>query len=403
MMSATATPTMLPFRWTAGGGVKRLPFAQFLPLLRTGVAAAPQRVDLKLQLAKTLFHTDRIAELVEWLRPTIADDNADPELLYYLGRGALVNGNCELALSALESSARKEFVSAFGYLAEALHRLDRSEEALAAGLRGLEHSPSDFKALGAVVRLLLARGETQQLWDLCTDLRARGAWGAYVPSAMALAAATPEQASEIAELVSQQWVSQTHLDVPDHFNQALAEELLVHKSLSSLPSIKATIGAGMRIDQLELNGGPLALDLLVRIRAAIESYAAERQASAGHPMITNQPGCVALNSWAVAVHDDGHETWHIHPSGWISGVYYVQVPEIELTQDKSPGAIEFGPYPFDCQRESTAWQCCCVEPKAGMLLLFPSYYAHRTMPTNVREPRICVAFDAIPSSTPQPS
>ncbi len=400
-MSATATPTTLPFRWTAAGSVKRLPFAQFLPLLRTGVAAAPHRADLKLQLAKTLFHTDQIAELVEWLRPTIADDNADPELLFYLGRAALVRGNFELALKALERCAGQEFVSAFGYLAEALHRLDRPEEALAAGLRGLEHSPSDFKALGAIVRLLLARGETQRLWDLCTGLRAWGAWGAYVPSAMALAATTPQQASEVAELVGQQWFSQTHLDVPDHFNQAFAEELLVHKSLSSLPSTKATIGAGMRIDQLELSGGPLALDLLARIRSAVESYAAERQASAGHPMIANQPRCVAMNSWAVAVHDDGHETWHIHPSGWISGVYYVRVPEIEPTQDKSPGAIDFGPYPFDCERESKAWQCCRVQPKNGMLLLFPSYYAHRTLPTHVREPRICVAFDVVPSSGPQ--
>jgi hypothetical protein len=34
-----------------------------------------------------------------------------------------------------------------------------------------------------------------------------------------------------------------------------------------------------------------------------------------------------------------------------------------------------------------------VAPEPGMLLLFPSYYAHSTRPTGVDEARICIAFD----------
>jgi hypothetical protein len=398
-MSASTKTVALRFRWMAPEPIKRLPFAKVLPLLKAGVAAAPDRVDLKLQLTKTLFYTDQMAELVEWLRPAVADNDANPEFLYYLGRSALVTCDNELALNALERAASKGFGSAFSYFAEALHRFDRSDEALMAGLRGLEHSPSDFKAMSIVVRVLLERGATQRLWDLCVDLRARGAWGAYVPSAMALAAATPEQDSEVAVLVDQQrWFSTTQVAVTNNFNQKLAAELLTHKSISPLPSIKSTIGGGSRIDQLELTGGPMALDLLVRIRAAVDSYVAERQAIAGHPMIVHQPTCVALNSWAVMVHHDGHETWHIHPSGWISGVYYVQIPEFESSSKKSPGAIEFGPYPFGFERESTVWLRQQITPMAGMLLLFPSFYGHRTMPTAVHTPRICVAFDVISAS-----
>jgi tetratricopeptide (TPR) repeat protein len=143
--------------------------------LKAGVAAAPYRVDLKLQLAKTLFYTDQLTELVEWLRPAINDNNADPEFLYYLGRSALVTSDGELVLIALERAANKGFGSAFSYFAEALRRFDRLDEALIAGLRGLEHSRSDFKAMSIVSRLLLERGETRRLWDLCVDLRARNA------------------------------------------------------------------------------------------------------------------------------------------------------------------------------------------------------------------------------------
>jgi hypothetical protein len=76
--------------------------------LKAGVAAAPYRVDLKLQLAKTLFYTDQLTELVEWLRPAINDNNADPEFLYYLGRSALVTRVVSEKLMSMENSSRSQ-------------------------------------------------------------------------------------------------------------------------------------------------------------------------------------------------------------------------------------------------------------------------------------------------------
>jgi hypothetical protein len=38
-----------------------------------------------------------------------------------------------------------------------------------------------------------------------------------------------------------------------------------------------------------------------------------------------------------------------------------------------------------------------VAPRSGDLLLFPSYFAHRTWPTGVATPRISVAFDVMPA------
>jgi uncharacterized protein (TIGR02466 family) len=382
--------------------VKTLPYAAFLPLLRAGVAAAPERLDLKRQLAKTLFQTGRLAELVDWLQPHARDAGADPELQYYLGRAALANDDAALSLAPLRSAASQDFAEAFGYLAEALHELERPDDALAAALEGLERSPSDFKALGFVVRALLARGERARLWDLCSALRARGAWGAYVPSAMACAATTPEQEREVAAFVEPaRWFAATRLAASPGFHAALGAELLAHPSRCALPSIKATTGSGSRIDQLQITAGPLARDVLARIATAVEAYAAQRQAQADHPLIAHRPASRALNSWAVVVHDDGHENWHMHPSGWISGVYYVAVPEIGSNAGESPGAIEFGPFPFGGTADDVpSWPRRRVTPHAGLLLLFPSYYAHRTWPTGVAEPRICIAFDVVYAAMP---
>src|SRR5262249_18493090 len=148
---------------------------KFLPHLRAAVAAAPNRGDLKARLAQALINTRRMIEIVDWLRPVVADDKASPELLYYLGRAALATRDDRLALDALRSSAANGFAGALGYLAEALIRLGRADEALQAGLQALEYSPSDFVALPIVARAFLEQNEAQKLWALCIDLRARGA------------------------------------------------------------------------------------------------------------------------------------------------------------------------------------------------------------------------------------
>ncbi|HEV2643455.1 MAG TPA: hypothetical protein VGT98_12140, partial [Candidatus Elarobacter sp.] len=239
-------------RWTLPAPMRRVSFDKLLPLVRAGVAAAPDRADLALRLAKTLFQADRMPELIDRFRTSAERGDADAELLYYLGYAAAMTNERELAVDALRAAADKGFDAAFGHLAEALRRVGRPDDALAAALRGLERSPSDFKSLGMVVRSLLERGEPERLWTICTNLRAAGVWNAYLPSAMALAAATPAQRDEVAALVdSPRWFAAAQLDVPDGFNERLSAELLGHASLSPLPSTKATSGTGRRIDRLQ--------------------------------------------------------------------------------------------------------------------------------------------------------
>ena len=155
----------------------------------------------------------------------------------------------------------------------------------------------------------------------------------------------------------------------------------------------------MRIDRLEHSGGPMAQQLLGRVRDAVETYVADRRAFSDHPMIAHCPESVALAGWGLVAHDDKHQSWHIHQIAWISGVYYLTVPKVEPGAGEHPGAIEFGLFPFGQQSEklrSHRWQ---LIPEPGLLLLFPSYYAHRTWPTGVGDPRISVAFDIRPSET----
>jgi len=393
-MSVAATPAPAIIRWKDSGPNRPLPFAKLLPQLRAAAAAAPERADLKLHLARALFDAGQMAEVVDRLRPALADDGADPQLLHCLGRAAMEIRDDRLAFEALRSAGAKGARGAFAGLAATLVRLGREDEALQAALAGVQLSPPDSECLRLVARILLDRGEAGRLWTICRDLRSRGATGAWFSAVAISAVATLGLDDELAALLNRgRWFCATRLAVSDEFNRRLAAELLANEALSRVPPTKATRGAGSRIDRLHHVGGRLAQDLLAKIRAAIEGYVAERQAFADDPMIANRPASAALDNWALVVHDDGHEGWHIHPRGWISGVYYVDVPKAEAGGEGHPGAIEFGPYPFGARSENLEPYRWNLLPTSGVLLLFPSYYAHRTWPTGVDKPRICVAFD----------
>lgn len=89
---------------------------------------------------------------------------------------------------------------------------------------------------------------------------------------------------------------------------------------------------------------------------------------------------------------------HVHPKSLFSGTYYVKTPEQE------GGAIVFVhpavnfQYHLDANLvndwndfTSATWR---VYPKAGDLLIFPSYLVHYVEPNTVEEDRISIAFNA---------
>ena len=91
--------------------------------------------------------------------------------------------------------------------------------------------------------------------------------------------------------------------------------------------------------------------------------------------------------------------WHVHPDGWIGGVFYVEVPKRTLDQGvpEAGGAIQFGPLPVGGGPFTGAKEQRTVAPKVGELLLLPSYVSHRTWPNVSEERRTCVAFDVAPA------
>jgi hypothetical protein len=74
----------------------------------------------------------------------------------------------------------------------------------------------------------------------------------------------------------------------------------------------------------------------------------------------------------------------------------VRLPEIvsQPSQGRA-GWIEFGQPPehFHCSHEP---EVKMFQPEQGLMLLFPSYFYHRTLPFESEDTRISVSFDVLP-------
>jgi tetratricopeptide (TPR) repeat protein len=372
--------------------------AKTLPLLRQAAALAPERVDLRSQLARALLRTRAHREAVDLLKPLLAQPGADSELLLILGRCALAINEDRLAVEALNAAETSGLRAACGYLAEALYRLNRHGEALSAAERRLRDKPTDFEALQVAAHVLFRSGEIERLWRLCTHLQSRGAWGGWFSAVSVATAARLALHDEFERLCDRpRWFSAEKLCVADDFNERLAAELL---ALRPAPT-------AMRIDDLEEVGGPVSRELFTRLHRSIESYAAVRQGGGDDALMAHQPTDALLTGWAILTETAQHHGWHLHQAGWISGVYYIRVPETERDGDTLAGGIEFGPYPFEADEDKLRPYRWRVRPEPGLLIMFPSYFAHRTWPTGVSDPRLCVAFDvrsvSPPASEQEPS
>ena len=99
-------------------------------------------------------------------------------------------------------------------------------------------------------------------------------------------------------------------------------------------------------------------------------------------------------SWSVRLRNRGFHMSHVHPRGWISSAFYVGLPDVMAGARTDEGILSFGkPGLLTIPALEPEYS---VRPVPGMLVLFPSYFWHATVPFQSPQPRLTVAFDAVP-------
>lgn len=199
------------------------------------------------------------------------------------------------------------------------------------------------------------------------------------------------------------FIRRVHIDPPPgfadiaDFNRALAAHVLAHPSLTPSPKAHATRAGQHSGELLIAPFGPMQVFADVVI-AGFHSYRRQFLGEAAHPFLDRCPKHFRLSVWGVVMDRDGHQVPHIHPSAWLSGVYYVEVPEtVHVDDPAQAGWIEFGRPPADIHATS-APEVRYFRPEPGLMVLFPSHFYHRTVPLDGIGRRISLAFDVMPSA-----
>jgi hypothetical protein len=268
----------------------------------------------------------------------------------------------------------------------------------------LAAEPGHHHALGRLASMLERQGRITELLDLCEHLNRLGVghsqllyvWGT------ALALAGRDEESRVL-LLDHKRIAELALPVPDGFadidafNRALADEILANPHrLNDFPAEEEANRGSSRVHALLAGRRPeLVVALLESLQALVDAHAPPRR-GVFDPWLDARPAVAHLKAWGLIQRCGEYEAWHLHPGGWLSGVYYVRVPEVASAEGEGPGCIEFGP-PAALQRalpgHVTVWR---HRPREGRLLLAPSHYAHRTIPFDAGEYRISLAFDVVP-------
>ncbi len=179
-----------------------------------------------------------------------------------------------------------------------------------------------------------------------------------------------------------------------NFNAALLSALQPYHRSEAAPLDQTLVRGTQTHGMLFNNNSKEIKQLESMLRECIKDYIAHLQ-KVGPVEIKNRisDSFEFSGAWSVQLSEGGYHLDHVHSAGWISSVYYVEVPD-ELNDETHEGWLKFGDMHFD---PNNTGPHRFVKPIPGRLVLFPSYMLHGTVPIQKGKRRTTVAFDVVPN------
>lgn len=327
---------------------------------------APRTRELVLDKAQMLLGTERLEEAESTFQLLLSRYGEDKQALAGLGLSLMQMGRLAEAASVLERALQSYPDSADLYcnLSAALARLGDPEKGGAMAAKALMLDPYN--------QLALAMQGT--CWRLLGDGR-DGVLNGY---------------DELIQVFD--------LKVPDGYRGMETFNADLSRALEEQhPATREYLGQSLRggtqtSNDLFAARHPLVERLRGRIEDAIREYVSRMRAAPDHPLMARRTREYAFSgSWSSRLRSGGFHINHLHPGGWISSCYYVDVPA--AVSDGRQGWIKFGQPSFDVDLAPER----TIQPVPGRLVLFPSYMWHGTIPFQDDGARATIAFDVVPT------
>mgnify|MGYP003333077465 CR=1 FL=1 len=377
---------------------------QALALIERAIQQSPQSQQFHASLAGVL---QALGEIDQALAALTRAHEIDPsDVVVLTNRGALRQERARLDEAVADYRRAVElnpsYADAYYNLATALKDLGKLDEAIAALRRVVEIRSDSAHEHVVLAGYLLERGDFESALQACdsalklTPFHIR----ALAFKSAALTGLGRHEALRMLvdfdRLVAQRRVSPpSEFSSLGEFNAALVNHVRNHPSMIRDPIEGATRGGDHTEELLVEPKGPFTLFERI-VNDAVSDYLQTLPSDPTHPYLAHRPRRWQLTVWGVVLRAQGHQIAHMHPGGWVSGVYYAKLPAVVNSgADQPAGWIEFGRPPEEFGSRAKP-DVQLVRPEEGLLLLFPSYVYHRTLPYESPDERVSIAFDALP-------
>jgi tetratricopeptide (TPR) repeat protein len=336
--------------------------SEALNAYRAALRARPTSAPLWGSALRTAFAVHDYVQLAAWGQE--AEELIGPQPDVRIARAAALSrlGNHNRAIALLRDvlAAQPDHAPAHQHLAHCLLAAGEPKAAEAHALRATEIDPLD-QAPWALLTVI---------WRLLEDPR-------------------EEWLADYERLVMP-----VDLDAAPGFFDELADRLTVMHTTSDHPAEQSLRGGTQTRGNLFDRKDPLIARLVVQVRSGVQQRLRQLPDDPTHPFLSRKAAGIDFPcSWSVRLRSGGFHINHIHQRGWISSALYVSLPP-EVEQGDT-GSLAFG-IP-DAALGLDLAPRRVEKPRVGRLVIFPSYLWHGTMPFESAQPRLTVAFDALPT------
>jgi tetratricopeptide (TPR) repeat protein len=374
--------------------------------LRDGLRLDPRLADAHSHLARLIWmRTGDVTQTTEVLDSALQTFTNDDTLR--AAKAAILQGagDARGAYACLAESAERTQASPALLIRAGLASLDFDPAtSLALAERALQISPGNTAARNLLVASQLGIGDARSALRHCEALLVNAPDDQYLVALQTTAW----------RLLS----DERYLAMCDYEALALPQTLPAPPSWPDLPTFLADLKrslerlhnpTGHPLLFQSLRHGTETTEDLVRstdpvIQALFKAFDApirEYLAHIGHgadPLRRRNHGTHRFNgSWSVRLRTSGYHNNHVHPRGWISSAFYVELPDSMADASTDQGCLAFGQPGILTTPPLHAEHV--LRPQPGMLMLFPSYFWHGTVPFSSEQARLTVAFDVLPDTS----
>ena len=345
---------------------------EYLQSYRSAILKNPNFIDLRLNFFDALLHTGQIPEATLAVSEIFNNCEVDARAFHARAKIEALQGKIDKALADLEKCIQLEpetivfrvdiakFMIKLGFYLDASGHLEKGRE--------VAPFDQDIIAYQALCWRLLGDDREKALMDYDKFI---GVYKIEVPEGY---------------------------ENLEQFNLALNKALDQFHLSAQQPSDQTVTGGGgtQSIAAILTREVKEIQELRKSLEKAARRYISELPDDPDHPLL----GCKANDysfsgSFSIRLRDQGFHFNHTHPEGWISGCYYVSLPDVVKDGKSQQGWIKFGESPLNLGAKEVIEKI--IQPKEGVVAFFPSYMFHGTIPFSSSQRRTTLPMDIVPS------